>query len=112
METIRQQKVSALIMKELGAIFQKEGYSLMDGMMLTITDVRLTKDLSIARVYISIFGNKDKEPIIQAIRLKTKEIRFQLGNAVKHQLRIIPQLEFYNDETLDKLDRINELLKD
>jgi len=111
METIRQQKISTLIMKEMSFIFQKEGFSMINGSMVTITQVSVTPDLSIARIYVSIFGKADKQEIIASLKTKQKEIRFLLGNIVKNQLRIIPHLEFYNDETLDKLDRINELLK-
>lgn len=112
METIRQQKVAGLIHKEMTAIFQKEGYTMIGGSMLTITNVRVPKDLSIARINISIFGSADKKEIISILKAKTKEIRFLLGNAVKNQLRIVPTLEFYSDESLDHLDRINQLLKE
>lgn len=111
METIRQQKVAALILKEMTSIFQKEGFSMMNGSMLTITQVKVTKDLSIARIYISIFGSGEKKEIISALKANQKEIRFMLGNVVKSQLRIVPNLEFFNDESLDQMDRINQLLK-
>jgi len=111
METIRQQKVAALILKEMTSIFQKEGFSMMNGSMITITQVKVTKDLSIARIYISIFGSGEKKEIISALKAKQKEIRFMLGTVVKNQLRIVPNLEFFNDESLDQMDRINQLLK-
>jgi len=70
METIRQQKVAALILKEMTSIFQKEGFSMMAGSMLTITQVKVTKDLSIARIYISIFGSGSKKEIIAILKTK------------------------------------------
>lgn len=110
METMRQQKVARLLMKELGDIFQREGVSLTHA-LVTITKVRLTRDLGIARVYLSIFGAKDKLGELEHIRSKTREIRFLLGKKVGSLMRLIPDLEFYEDDSLDYIENIDKLLQ-
>ena len=73
--------------------------------------MRISHDLSIARIYLNIFPNKDAETILKNIQEKVKSIRFELGNRVKNQLRIIPELSFFIDDTLDYLENIDNLLK-
>ncbi len=111
MESIRQQKVARLIQKELSEMFQHDGVTYSGGGLLTITTVRVTSDLSIARVYLSIFGASDKKTTIDNLKAATKEIRYKLGQRVKMQLRIIPELKFMEDDTLDFIERIDDLLK-
>ncbi|MBO4232702.1 MAG: ribosome-binding factor A, partial [Bacteroidales bacterium] len=79
--------------------------------MITVTKTTVTKDLSIARSYLSLFKAENTETTIKAIRANTKEIRFRLGQKVKNQLRIIPQLEFFVDDSLDYIENIENLLK-
>lgn len=110
MESQRQEKVNRLIQRDLGAIFQKEGPALSKA-MVTVTKVKVTPDLALARVYLSLFGIQDKEAELDLIRHKTKEIRYKLGQKVKNQLRAIPQLEFHEDDSLDYIDRIEDLLE-
>jgi ribosome-binding factor A len=111
MESVRQQKVARLIQKELSEIFQHDGLTYSGGALLTITAVRVTSDLSIARVFLSIFGAPDKKEVIKTLKGTTKEIRYKLGQRVKTQLRIVPDLNFLEDDTLDFIERIDELLK-
>ncbi len=111
MESIRQQKVARLIQKELSEIFQHDGMTLSGGALITITTVRVTSDLSIARVYISIFGASDRKLVIENLKKSTKEIRYKLGQKVKMQLRIVPEIKFLEDDTLDFIERIDDLLK-
>ena len=111
MESVRQQKVARLIQKELSEIFQHDGTTYSGGALLTITTVRVTSDLSIARIYLSIFGATDKNEVIKTLKAATKEIRYKLGQRVKLQLRIVPELNFLEDDTLDFIERIDELLK-
>lgn len=110
METTRQQKIAKLIQKELADIFIQDGLNVYNA-MLTVTKISVTKDFSIARAYISIFNAKDNQGVLKAIRNNRKDIRYKLGQRVKNQLRIIPELEFYIDDSLDYIENIEKLLK-
>ena len=113
MDSVRQQRVSKQIQKEMGELFQREGQGIWgSGALVTVTGVRITKDLQIARVYLSIFGTPDKSSLVEKIREKGSEIRYQLGRAMRHQLRVIPALEFYEDDSLDYIDNIDRLLQE
>ena len=79
--------------------------------MITVTNVTITPDLSIARAYLSIYMAPDKDAVIGAVRANTKDIRFRLGQQIKSQLRVVPQLEFFIDDTLDYMENIERLLK-
>ncbi len=113
MDSTRQQKIARLIQKDMGSIFQQKAKDWFSGALITTTIVRVTKDLSIARVYVSIYainGMKSEE-ILAQIKTKTSELRNELGIRVKNQLRIIPHLEFFIDDSLDYLENIERLLK-
>jgi len=113
MESTRQQKVSKLLMKDLGEIFRKDVPSLINsGAMITVTKVKITKDLSLARVYLSIFAAPDKDVVMEKIRKSTKSIRLLLGKKIRNQVRAIPELVFEIDDSLDYIERIDKLLKD
>ena len=111
MDTTRQLKISQLIKKELADIFLKDANSIY-GCMITVSKTTVTKDLSIARSYLSIYNAKDSGSVMKAIRSNTKDIRFRLGQKVKNQIRIIPQLEFFLDDSLDYIENIEKLLKE
>lgn len=110
MEQTRQQKIARLLQKELGDIFLLFGKS-HQGTLISVSEVRISPDLSIAHVYISIFPDGKAAEILQAVEDNAKTIRFELGNRVRHQLRIIPELNFHHDKTLDYLENIDNLLK-
>ena len=110
METTRQKKVARLIQKELSDIFLKQAKS-MNGVIVSVTTVRISPDLSIARVYIRVFPSEDSTQIIENLNANQGSIRFELGNRVRHQLRIIPELKFFVDDSFEYLGHINELLK-
>lgn len=110
METTRQQKISRLIQKDLGAIFQKESRNLFGGAMITVTKVHITKDLAIAKIYLSLFAVNDKNALLETIRMHTRDIRRQLGAREHNQLRIIPELQFFIDDSLDYIENIEKLL--
>ncbi len=110
METTRQQRIARLIQKDLGEILQISGRDWFPGVMITVTKVYVTSDLSIARTYLSIFG-KNPEEINGQVNAKSNEIRRQLGLRVKNQLRHIPELRFFIDDSLDYIDNIEQLLK-
>ncbi len=110
METTRQQKIARLLQKDLGEIFQRSEKNLFPGAMITVTKVNITRDLSIASVYLSIFG-KDPQNVLKTVQASTKEIRKQLGMRIKNQVRSIPELRFYIDDSLDYIENIEQLLK-
>ena len=111
MESTRQLKISRLIQKDLGMIFQQLSHSLFGGAMITVTKVHITRDLAIAKIYLSLFVTSDKPALLESIRMHSKEIRRELGSRVHHQLRIIPELHFFMDDSLDYLENIENLLK-
>jgi ribosome-binding factor A len=111
MESVRQQKVNKLLAKELAEIFRSESRSMFGGGFITVTGVRVSPDLSAAKVYVSIMGNKDKKAIFKLIEDQNHAIRRKLGNIVGKQLRIVPELFFFIDDSLDYAMKIEELLK-
>lgn len=111
MDSTRQMKVNELLKRELSGVFQLKARTLFGPELISITEVRISPDLSIARVYVSIFPSGNKDAIMNAISEQTALLRFELGNRVRNQLRIIPQLHFYLDDTLDQLEKIDNLLK-
>ena len=110
METTRQNKISRLIQKELSEIFLLQTKS-MNGVLVSVSAVRISPDMSIARVYLSVFPSERSQEIVKNINDNMKSIRYELGTRVRHQLRIIPELKFFVDDSLDYAERINELLK-
>jgi len=113
MESTRQQKISKLLMKDLGEIFRMDVPTLINNRsMITVTKVSITRDLSLARVYLSIFAAPNKDETLTAIRKSTKTIRMILGKKIRNQVRAIPELIFELDDSLDYIERIDELLKD
>lgn len=111
MTTVRQNKVSSLIQKELADIFQKEMKNTFGMGMITVTHVFMSPDFSFAKIYLSIFGAKEKEKTLNAIRKQTKEIRKLLAVRVKKQLRIVPEIAFFLDESAEYAEKMNELFK-
>ena len=110
METTRQNKIARLLQKELGDIFLLQTKS-MHGVLVSVSAVRISPDMSIARVYLSVFPSEKGEELIKNINANMKSIRYELGTRVRFQLRIIPELKFFLDDSLDYLERIDELLK-
>src|SRR5690242_1455418 len=106
----RQKQVAAEVSKELNEIFLKMGLTMLDGGMVSIASVKITPDLYEARVYLSFFQVKDQEAALEKFRELSGEIRGELGKRMRHQLRIIPQLTFYLDDTLDYVFKIEKLL--
>jgi len=111
METQRQKKVARLLQKDLGEIVSNFVRDKMLNAMITVTKVIPTSDFSIAKVYLSIFTAADKQRTLQEIVKHEKEIRHQLGNRIRHQLRIVPELLFFEDDTLDYMEKIETLLQ-
>lgn len=111
MSSTRQNKIERLLQRDLGDIFQKGTSSLFKGKMVTVTAVRISPDLSVARVYVSLFPVDDKQEFIDYINSIEGQIRFDLGKRVRHQLRKIPELSFFVDDSLDYIDNIGKLIK-
>ncbi|MBI9054647.1 MAG: 30S ribosome-binding factor RbfA [Bacteroidales bacterium] len=111
MSSTRQNKIERLLQRDLGDIFQKGTSTLFRGKMVTVTSVRISPDLSVARVYLSLFPVEDKQEFIKYISSIEGQIRFDLGKRVRHQLRKVPELAFFVDDSLDYIDNIGKLLK-
>ena len=109
METTRQNKIARLIQKELSEIFMLQT-KVMKGVLVTVSLCRISPDMSICRVYLSVFPSAKAEEIIKNINENAKAIRFELGKRVRYQLRIIPELKFFLDDSLDYIENIDHLL--
>ena len=101
-----------MIQKELGDIFQREGFGSAAKSLLTITEVRITPDLSIALVFLSIFGGTEPKKLFEEISKQNKEIRKKLGEKIRFKVRIIPELKFILDDSQDYAEKIDKLLRD
>ncbi len=111
MDSIRQQKIAKMLQTEISELIQKEVKHLCEKALVTVTMVRTTADLGIARVYLSIFATDNKESILKKFTENVSEIRFLLGKRIRHQIRHIPELHFYIDDSLDFIERIDQALK-
>jgi ribosome-binding factor A len=109
MESKRQQKFAGVIQQDLAAIFQREGLNLLPNTLITITKVRVTPDLAIARVFLSFFNVGDTKLALNTIKAHSSEIRYKLGARIKDQARIIPQLEFFIDDTSEYVERMDKI---
>lgn len=111
METTRQQKINRLIQKELGEVFLLQTKS-MPGTLVSVSRVRISPDLSVAKAYLSIFPSEKGKELLDNIKANVKAIRFDMGQRLGKQLRIIPEFVFYLDDSLDYLENIDRLLND
>ena len=110
--TTRQNKVARLLQKELGDLLQRRGRDFLGKKLATVTTVRISPDLSVAKIYLSVFPvTKDEDPLEQ-INNNLGTIRHDIGNKLRNQLRIIPELVFYIDDSLDYIENIDKLLND
>ena len=110
MQETRQNRIARLLQKELSLIFQAQTRS-MRGVMVSVTRCRISPDLSICTAYLSIFPSERADELIGNITANEKTIRYELGTRVRNQLRIIPELRFFVDDSLDYIAHIDELLK-
>ena len=110
MQETRQIKIARLLQKELSIIFQEQTRA-MRGVMVSVTRARISPDLSVCTAYLSIFPSERGEELLANIERNNQQIRYTLGQRVRHQLRIVPELRFHIDDSLDYIDRIDELLK-
>lgn len=110
MQETRQNRIARLLQKELALIFQSQT-RMTHGVMVSVTRARVSPDLSFCTAYLSIFPSEKSEEILSNIKANEKSIRYELGTKVRNQLRIIPELRFFLDDSLDYLEHIDELLK-
>lgn len=111
METKRQEKIAKLLQQDLSEIIQMEMRHITRGAMVTVTKVHVTPDLTLAKAYLSLFATDQKEILLDNIKKHASEIRGKLGKRIRHQLRVVPDLQFYLDDSLDYIENIDELLK-
>jgi ribosome-binding factor A len=111
MASTRQLKYAKLIQKELSDIFQRDKRGILDNTFITIADVRVSADLSVAKIYISMMLAKDKAATIERLNDRKREIRGALGEKIGKQVRVIPELIFYIDEVEEKAMRMDELIR-
>lgn len=110
-QSTRQQKVSRELQRYLAELLRSKGMAYFGGAMVTVSEVRISPDLSIAKVYVSIFPSNRQEDVMKQLEDEKKHLRGELGHLVAKQLRIVPDLGFYLDTTLDYAEHIDELLK-
>ena len=110
MQETRQARISRLLQKELADIFQSQT-RMMRGVLVSVTRVKISSDLSICTAYLSVFPSDKGEELLENIRGNEKSVRYELGTRVRNQLRIIPELRFFLDDSLDYLEKIDGLLK-
>ena len=110
MTSTRQNKVSRLIQKDLSEIFQKNIQNIIPGRLITVTVVRVSPDMGLAKAYISVFPSKDREGDLEIIRGKASYIRHELAKRVKNQMKGVPEIAFFIDDSLDYVKNIEEIL--
>lgn len=110
MQETRQNRIARLLQKELAEIFQAETRKT-HGTMISVTRVKISPDLSVCTAYLSVFPSEKADELIGNIRKNEKTVRYDLGRRVRNQLRIVPELRFFLDDSLDYIDHIDELLK-
>jgi ribosome-binding factor A len=111
MDTTRQQKFARLIQKELGDLFLKEGAGFYGKAFVTITTIKTSPDLGVVKVYLSVMGVPERQPVIDVINEKGREVRMRLGQRIKNQIRHIPELHFFLDDSFDEVEKIDKLFK-
>ncbi|MBO7442951.1 MAG: 30S ribosome-binding factor RbfA [Paludibacteraceae bacterium] len=109
MENTRLNRIERLLQKELGDMFIHVS-STFKGTILSVSEVRISPDLSVAKAYISVFPQNQSDYVIETLKNSSRSIRYELGKRIKNQVRVIPELIFKLDETLDKLETIDRLL--
>ena len=110
MQETRQNKIARMLQKELAQIFQEQTRA-MHGMMVSVTRTKVSPDLSVCTAYLSVFPSEKAEETVKNVNENMKTIRYELGRRIRNQVRIIPELRFFVDDSLDYIDHIDQLLK-
>jgi ribosome-binding factor A len=109
MESNRQKKFAGLLQEELAAIFQREGAAYLPNTLVTITKVRVSPDLAVAKVYLSFFNTNNTNLSVATVNSHAGEIRYKLGSRIRHQARVIPTLSFFVDDTNEYVERMDQI---
>lgn len=109
MESKRQQKFAGLLQEELAAIFQREGAAYLPNTLVTITRVRVSPDLAVAKVYLSFLNTANTSLSVATVNAHAGEIRYKLGARIRHQARIVPTLTFFVDDTNEYVERMDKI---
>ena len=109
MESKRQQKFAGLLQEELAAIFQREGAAYLPNTLVTITKVRVSPDLAVAKVYLSFFNTNNTGLSVATVNSHASEIRYKLGSRIRHQARVIPTLSFFVDDTNEYVEHMDKI---
>ncbi len=110
METTRQQKIAKQIQKDIAEIFQKEGAAIVRGSLVTVTAVRVSPDFGYAKIYVSIFPFDRNEAVMQELEKNNWFIRRALGQRIRNQLKSVPEIQFFLDDSLEYIEHIEEAL--
>lgn len=111
MESKRQQKFAGVLQEELAQVFQREGGSFLPNTLVTITRVRVSPDLAVAKVYLSFFNTNNTTLSINTVNAHAGEIRYKLGARIRHQVRVVPELTFFVDDTNEYVERMDHLFE-
>ena len=111
METTRQQKIARQIQKDIADIFQKEGAALVRGLLVTVTAVRVSPDFSYAKIYVSVFPFEKSRELMERLEHENWFVRRALGQRIRNQLKNVPELQFFLDDSLQYIEHIEEALK-
>lgn len=111
MESTRQKKFAGLLQEELATIFQREGAGYLPNTLVTITKVRVSPDLAVAKVYLSFLNTKDTNVSLATVSAHANEIRYKLGTRIRHQARVVPTLTFFVDDTNEYVEKMDQLFE-
>jgi ribosome-binding factor A len=111
MESVRQRQVAALMQRSFSEVLREEGVYLYGDVLVTVTEVRMTPDLSIARIYLSIYNALHKEVVIRVLEDNIAMLRHELAQRIRKKVRVIPALQFFIDDSLDRVEHLEEILK-
>jgi len=111
MESKRQQKFAGVLQEELAQVFQREGGAFLPNTLVTITRVRVSPDLAVAKVYLSFFNTSNTTLSINTVNAHAGEIRYKLGARIRHQVRVVPELTFFVDDTNEYVERMDHLFE-
>jgi ribosome-binding factor A len=112
MDTTRQNKFARLIQKELGDLLQREGANYYGKAFVTVTIIRVSPDLGYVKVYLSVMGSPNRDSVVKALNDHTKDVRRSLGSRIKNQIRHIPELQFFLDDSFDEAEKIEKLFQE
>lgn len=110
METTRQQKIAKQIQRDIADIFQKEGIDIVRGTLVTVTEVRVSPDFSYAKIYVSIFPFEKGAALVAALKQNNWFIRRALGQRIRNQMKIVPEIEFFLDDSLEQIEQIDRVI--